>query len=176
MSLEIGDAILEIGHGNGAHVPDLFAKSGEISYCGLEISSLMHEEAKKLNQALLPKTSFHLYDGKEIPAGIGPFTKIFSVNTLYFIENPKQFLMEVSERASKEAELYLSIVDKSFMEKRPFQKHGFRLYGREEIEELIADSPFAIRKICKGEEMIETNMGEKLDRAYLIIEAIKKES
>ncbi|MEM6806745.1 MAG: class I SAM-dependent methyltransferase, partial [Bacteroidota bacterium] len=88
LDVKEGDSILEIGHGNGSHVADLFEKTSKITYKGLDISSLMNEEAQKRNQELIRqnKVDFQLYDGEQIPMEIGLFTKIFSVNTLYFIQ------------------------------------------------------------------------------------------
>jgi protein-L-isoaspartate O-methyltransferase len=60
LELNTGEDVLEIGHGNAAHLEFVLNQSDEIRYSGLEIPQTMHEEAKRLNEKLAKKYDFHL--------------------------------------------------------------------------------------------------------------------
>src|SRR5690606_39310862 len=69
----------------------------EIQYFGIDISALMHKEAVTANQTYIQnnRADFQLYDGLELPYPKNLFDGIFSVNTVYFWENPQAFLHEI---------------------------------------------------------------------------------
>ncbi len=57
-----------------------------IHFTGLETSTLMYEEACRINHQLTGNNQidFKLYDGMNIPFPDNSFNKVFTVNTLYF--------------------------------------------------------------------------------------------
>ena len=55
MNLKDNSSVLEIGHGNCGHLKYLLGTANNLKYVGLEISSLMSKEAKKINNPLLNK-------------------------------------------------------------------------------------------------------------------------
>ena len=65
LKLPFSAHLLEIGHGNAAHLPLLQQIAG-LHYTGLEVSSLMQQEAMRLNQAAVAAhmAEFRHYDGK----------------------------------------------------------------------------------------------------------------
>ena len=67
LELRPGESLIEIGHGSGAHVPELLQKYKTLSYSGLEISSTMHEQAKDGNRGFSSQAKFKLYDGQSLP-------------------------------------------------------------------------------------------------------------
>lgn len=48
-----GECILEVGHGNGAHIPKLTKNLKNYSFHGAEISEVMHLEANNNNKELI---------------------------------------------------------------------------------------------------------------------------
>ena len=90
--------LLEIGFGNGAHLPYLFAKAPYIHYTGVERSKQMTMDATDLNHELVAQ-------GKAVflhtPTGSLPslphesFEVCFSVNTYYFITDLKAYFHEI---------------------------------------------------------------------------------
>lgn len=75
--------VLELGHGNANHLADFLA-ANKFHYTGLELSSTMHEIAKKTyqNERAINKVKFELYDGTNLPYADHSFQRIFTVNTL----------------------------------------------------------------------------------------------
>lgn len=98
LELSKNDILLEIGHGNSGHLEKIYKKGKNIQYSGLEISETIKLEAEKINEKLLKKLqgTFFLYDGIKIPSPENYFDEIFTVNTIYFWENPKDFIAEIN--------------------------------------------------------------------------------
>ena len=75
LSVEDGNHILEIGHGNGRHVENLLARAENLRYIGIDISETMHIEAEKNNTKFQDKAEFVLYEGEILPFRIKLSTK-----------------------------------------------------------------------------------------------------
>src|SRR5690606_33493597 len=89
LDIKNSDSIIEIGPGNGAHLPQLLNQAENLTYSGLEISPTMINEAKRRNNQYIlnGKIDFSLYDGLHLPKE-RIFDKFFTVNTLYFWQDP----------------------------------------------------------------------------------------
>lgn len=168
LNLTSGDSILELGHGNADHLKTLFFQSDEILYTGLEISSLMNQKAKELNSVFVNsrKADFVLYDGKTIPFSDNQFDKLFTVNTLYFWENPSELLTELSRVLKPKALFSLTFAHRSFMETLPFTPFGFKLYNPDEAIELVNQSPFILKLQDQQKEVVMTKDGQSVERQF----------
>lgn len=172
--LEDGEKILEIGHGNAGHLKSILDKAKELKYTGIDISETMNKEAGNLNKEFKDQAEFILYEGKKLPFEDGVFDKIFTVNTVYFWENPVDFLNEIYRVLKDSGTFVLTFGQKDFMEKLPFTAYDFRLYNNSELEELISQSHFKRMKISEKEEEIKSKTGnETINRIYTVL-TIKK--
>jgi ubiquinone/menaquinone biosynthesis C-methylase UbiE len=166
--------ILEIGHGNAAHLKSIMSLAKNLRYTGIDISETMHYEAKRLNKEFESQTDFVLYEGRKLPFQDRAFDKIFTVNTVYFWENPVEFLNEIYRVLKDDGTFVLTFGQKEFMEKLPFTEYDFILYNNSEMEELISKSHFKRMKTSEKEEEIKSKTGnETIQRIYTIL-TIKK--
>lgn len=176
LSVSEGDVVLEIGPGNAGHVAKLLEGLQEVSYTGADISQTMVEEATKMNEGLVQqgKVSFRLSDGKSLPFEDDKFTRIVTVNTLYFWENPADYAAEI-HRVLKPGGLFvLAIADKTFMEKLSFTQYGFQLYHKEDAEKLLKDAGFSIDKIVEEIDIVTgRNVEQPVERDIIMIVARK---
>jgi SAM-dependent methyltransferase len=62
-----------------------------------------------------------LYEGKKLPFEDETFDKIFTVNTVYFWENPVEFLNEIYRVLKDDGTFVLTFGQRDFMEKLPLQ-------------------------------------------------------
>src|SRR5690606_27632018 len=98
MRINAHDKVLEIGFGNGKHVPYLLSRALGISYQGVEISETMIAQAKANNLELVESgtVNFVLSDNR---SGWGEveqqFNSCFSINSVYFWEDPIQYLHQI---------------------------------------------------------------------------------
>lgn len=172
--MEDDQHILEIGHGNAGHLKSIMSLAKNLRYTGVDISETMHNEAKRLNKEFENQADFILYEGKKLPFKDGTFNKIFTVNTVYFWENPVEFLNEIYRVLKDDGTFVLTFGQRDFMEKLPFTEYDFTLYNNNEMEELISKSHFKRMKISEKKEEIKSKTGEEtIQRIYTIL-TIKK--
>ena len=144
MDILPGDVLLEIGHGNGEHVPQFFEAVPHMWYQGLELSWLMHHEAMRFNQAsvAIGKAHFTVYDGDTFPFSDQTFDKIMTVNTLDVLCDPLRFLSEAHRTLKAGGAFGVAFTSREFMRSLSFISPNFRLYEIEEIRQLISSSGF----------------------------------
>ena len=171
LNLDKNDVVLELGHGNCGHLPFLMKQAKNLKYFGLEISELMQQEAIKSNQNYIKNNSadFRLYNGTEIFFDGETFDKIFTVNTLYFWQNPNLLLNEIYRVLKPNGIFALTFADKSFMEKLPFTPFGFNLYSLKDVEELLQKNQFKILKSISQTEQVFSKTNEMVNRTFFTI-------
>ena len=176
--LDIGDSdsVLELGHGNAGHLKELLQQADNIRYCGLEISPLMYEQASLLNQPLTNDydIEFGLYDGLTLPFADKQFDKIFSVNTLYFWQDPKQLMDELARCLKVGGVLVLSYGQKQFMQTLPFVGSEFALYDDNEVSELTQNTPLKISKFEHQQDKAISKTGDMVDRYFTVVKMVKE--
>lgn len=168
LSIQDNDTILELGHGNGKHLAYILTQRSNLSYHGLEISELMHQEAMRINQESIDKHQafFHLYDGSNIPFSDNYFDKIFTVNTIYFWNDPKSMISELYRVIKPNGLLNITFAQEDFMEKLPFTHFNFTLYNNEKIKKLFEDTPFQTVSQNTQKETVKSKMGDLIDRDF----------
>ena len=172
--IEDDENILEIGHGNAAHLKNILNLAKNLKYTGIDISETMYNEARKLNEEFKNQADFILYDGAELPFENETFHKIFTVNTVYFWEKPVEFLNEIYRILKDDGTFVLTFGQRDFMEKLPFTEYDFTLYNNNEMEELISKTHFKRMKISEKEENIKSKTAnETIHRIYTVL-TIKK--
>lgn len=171
LHISTGDVILELGHGNAAHLEYLMEQSTHLKYYGLEMSELMFQEARQINRNYVSQKQafFSLYDGNEIPFPDAHFNKIFTVNTLYFWQEPVKFLLEIYRVLDNKGIFSLTFAQESFMKKLPFTEFEFELYDTEKVEKLISQTPFKITNSETQTEKVKSKTGELVDREFTTI-------
>jgi len=175
LNISNGDLILELGHGNCKHLPEILNKAENTSYYGLEISELMQKQAAENNSAATQgnKASFHLYDGKKIPFSDNTFHKILTVNTIYFWEDAEAFIKEIYRVLKPEGYFAIGFADKDFMESLPFTAYGFDLYSKEMIYSLAEVAGFHVIDISAFTEKIKSKAGDEVERLFYVAVAQK---
>lgn len=161
--------ILELGHGNAAHLPYLLEQAAGLVYSGLELSELMHTEAKRINDTLLHRADFTLYDGIIFPFPENFFDKVFTVNTIYFWQQPLDTLNECYRVMKPGGRLCITFGEASFMQQLPFTQFGFTLYSSDTVTALAGNTPFTITGIESQKELIKSKTGESIERTFSTI-------
>ena len=169
-----GNNILEIGMGNGYFVKDILQNVNHVQYTGVDFSAVMVEEAKKLNAAWIYKgqAKFILSNAAALPFADATFNKIFSINTIYFWDDPAAILAEIKRVLQPKGRLIVALRPKRLMKNYPFTQYGFTMYTREEVIQLLTTNGLIITQaIEKQEPDFELN-GEMVKIENLIIEAV----
>jgi len=146
LQLSANDKVLEIGMGNGYFVKNILAVHNSINYTGCDFSEIMVNEARNLNDKFIAsgQAEFHISNANELPFESGVFDKVFTINTLYFWENPKNVLAEIWRVLKPKGQITISIRPKSVMQHYPFVKYGFNMFSKEDLKELVANNNFKV--------------------------------
>ena len=164
------ERILELGPGNANHLVELFNMADNLQYSGLDISELMKEEAQKfINENGLEKNAdFQLYDGTNIPFPSDTFDKIFTVNTIYFWQQPVNLLNELNRILKPNGILFITFVDKETMEQLTFTEYGFTKYDKNTFHDLAENCKLKAKEINQYLEIIKSKMLGEVERKYSI--------
>ena len=144
LALEPGDRLLELGFGSGY----LLEKVLENHLCnfaaGADISPEMvnHVGARLRPYVEAGKAQIRHGDIEAIPFADGAFTKLCSVNTLYFWKDPQRALAECRRVLKAGGRLALCFNAKSELAKWPGHVHGFTLYELADVEAMLAAAGF----------------------------------
>lgn len=172
--IEDNEHILEIGHGNAAHVKSILNKAQNVKYTGVDISETMYNEARRLNSGYKDHADFVLYEGEKLPFEDKTFSKIFTVNTVYFWQNPVGYLNEIYRVLQNNGSFVLTFGQRDFMETLPFTQFGFTLYNTDEMVDIVSKSQFKRVKVSEKKEEIKSKTGnETITRKYTVL-TIKK--
>ncbi|HYF68012.1 MAG TPA: methyltransferase domain-containing protein [Ohtaekwangia sp.] len=173
-----GDNILEIGMGNGFFVNEIISGDPSIRYTGCDFSEAMVVEATRLNEDLVKKgrAKFIHAAADNIPFAANAFNKVFTVNTLYFWEDPSRTLNEIRRLLTLHGQLIIAIRPRSSMEQLPFVKYGFTMFSKEELIDLLSRNSFKVLNIGEKAEPEQELNGEKISMKSLIVVAVKDEA
>lgn len=154
LDIQRGDRILELGMGNGYFVKEILSVQPDVKYTGLDISSLMVEQSLHLNQRFIDQgqADFILRTPGPVPFSDDEFNKIFTINTLYFWEEPIHELKELKRVLTDDGILIISIRPKEVMKNYPFTKYGFNMYSESEVVELLEKNSFQVISILRRQE------------------------
>lgn len=173
LCLKDEDSVLEIGHGNGAHIANLLKHARGLKYFGADISATMIAQAEHINAELIQQksVSFSLTDGETLPFETQSLDKVFTVNTIYFWKNPSQYLAKIKRILKPNGSLVIAFADKIFMQKLPFTRYGFNLFEKEAVLDLLKSAGFLEINFQQNEEQIQSNAGNLVDRTYHVASA-----
>ncbi len=171
LNIKSGNSILELGHGNAGHVEFIFEQVENLKYYGLEMSELMFQEARQINRNFVSQKQafFSLYDGNVIPFQDTFFDKIFTVNTIYFWQEPEKLLAEIYRLLKPNGIFCITFAEESFMKQLPFTQFEFELYSTEKVEQLVQKTLFKILYKETLTEKVKTKTAELVDRDYTTI-------
>ncbi|WMD22866.1 class I SAM-dependent methyltransferase [Achromobacter seleniivolatilans] len=177
LGLTEGGTLLEIGHGNAAHVPGLLQACPEIRFQGLDVSSLMRDEAARLNHAAVQRglAVFTQYDGGCFPFSAQQFDAAMSVNTVYFLPQPLAFLEETYRVLRPGAPFSLAFADKAFMRQQAFAQHGFSLFGTDEMVALLEAAQFKVLGVETHQDIMPSAHahGAGVARLFHVVQAVR---
>ena len=154
LHLEPGDEVLEIGMGNGYFAKEVLAVHPGINYTGMDFSELMVEESITLNQQFINegRARFHLGAANQLPYPDAAFSKIFTINTVYFWGDANQELKEMKRVLKPGGIFAIGIRSKETMQQMPFTQHGFVKYDKNALEEKLRTNGFTtVSSVEKGE-------------------------
>ena len=171
LNLTAGDHVLEIGMANGFFVNEIFAKYGDILYTGCDFSELMVRESIKINAELVgkQKASFYCDRADQLSLKDQSVDRIFTINTLYFWENPENILAELKRVLKQDGQLLITIRPKEYMQHFEFTKYGFNMYSKDEAVDLLEKNGFTVIEVLTRLDPPIEMMGMQIEPESLIL-------
>jgi SAM-dependent methyltransferase len=168
-----GNAIFEVGFGNGHLVPELLSLADALTYAGIDISETMVSEARRFNADLVAqgRVIAQLAASSRIPFPDATFDRALALNTIYFWDNPFQDLSEIRRMLRAGGWLVLGAIDPAGTKANPVFKHGFRLYAREQIADLLRAAGFSKSSTTVFTENRAAPDGSRFTTDYFIVTA-----
>lgn len=175
MRINAQDKILEIGFGNGKHVPYLLAQARDVTYHGIEISEAMIEQACANNPELVESgiVNFVLNNKLVLAQLEEQFNSCFSINSIYFWEDPAQYFHQIYRSLKPGGELIITCIDKTFGQELPFTQHGFHFLNEVEVKQLMDQASFQQIQMDKFIDHAVSKDGQQVDRPYWVARGIK---
>lgn len=152
LSLETEDSVIEIGFGGGGLLEQIVL-TGKYQYvAGIDRSvDMVRQVDRRLNRMPGSKVDLRQGEIEKIPFGVDSFTKLCSVNTLYFWEHPEVAMAECQRVLRPGGRMTLCFNSKQNLIDWPVHRHGFKLYEIEEVEDLFSSAGFESLEVASDE-------------------------
>lgn len=170
LNIKENQEILEIGFGNGKHLPHLLSRAAGLSYRGVDISEVMVQEATDNNPS--ENAGFFLTDGSgklDFPGET--FDGCFTVNTLYFWPDVPLQLAEIRRILKPSGKFILAFIEQEFGRRLPFTQTGFTFYGKEELSQHLISAGFHKISYEDFTENVLSKDGQPVVRPFTVLTA-----
>lgn len=138
------DVFLDVGFGGGYLLGRAFdlVRLGRVS--GVDVSPLMVAHCRRRFRDHLesPRIDIRCSSVEALPFDTGTFTKVCSVNSIFFWPDPKAALAEVFRVTSIDGKLVLVFTSLESIRSRGFARHGLNLFSSGELQQLFEKSGF----------------------------------
>lgn len=144
LAVQPADRVLEVGFGGGELLGRLAAGATEGLVVGVDFAPEMVERGAKQYRVPVEagRVAVRCANAEALPYPDGHFTKICTVNTLYFWDDPARVLAELHRVLAESGLLVIGFAPKSAMQDRPFVAYGFTLYEADEVGSMMEKAGF----------------------------------
>ncbi len=175
-ALDIQDhqQIVEIGMGNGFFVKEILSRAENVNYTGCDYSEDMVNAASTLNAEFVTKGNarFVKTTADELPFEFHSIDTLFTVNTLYFWDDPSTTLSEFMKVLKPDGKLVITIRPGHCLKKYPTTKYNFTHYEREDLTMLLEKNQFQVLKCIEVTEQQKVEiLGESFASEFLVVVA-----
>ena len=144
LDLQSRDVVLEIGFGGGYLLAKMIDSQIPERIVGIDPQLDVIKIGKKKFKTAISQGDIELQQasGESLPYGENTFTKICTVNTLYFWSDPQRFLEECDRVLQPQGKLIICYNSPEFLEQSKLTQHGFTAYQPEDLESLMGNAGF----------------------------------
>ena len=157
LALGADDRLLELGFGSGYLLERVLANRQCAFVAGVDVSQEMVKQVSGRLRRHIKAGMAEIRHGdiEAIPYAEGEFSKLCSVNTLYFWRNPMLALAECRRVLRAGGRFVLCFNAKEDMIQWPGHAHGFTLYELAEVETMLAASGFSAIETASEKDAVQ---------------------
>lgn len=149
MEIEPGQRVLDVGFGGGGTFPLMFDRTGDATVAGIDISPEMvaraqHRWRREVGDGLLDLRQGSV---ESLPWPDGSFDAVTTINTIYFWPDLDAGLREIRRVLKTGGRLVIGMRSEEALGKLPIARHGFRLYGMDNLMSRLENSGFGSIRI-----------------------------
>lgn len=138
LELAPGERALEIGFGGGYLLNRMNRLLGSGSLSGVDISPAMVAYCRRR----FKEADLRCAAVDALPFPSGRFSKIVSVNSIFYWPEPAAGLAELRRVCCPGGRLVLVFTDRFSLQNRPFSKGGIRLFSGEEVDAMLKSAGY----------------------------------
>ncbi|MBN1994867.1 MAG: methyltransferase domain-containing protein [Anaerolineae bacterium] len=145
LALTPSDRVLEIGFGGGYLIERIAGVTTAGFVAGVDVSAMMVTFCQKRYPALFEagKLDLRCAPAESLPFPDGRFTKICSVNSIFYWQNPIQAFAEIRRVLADEGLLVLCFTAKESLENKGFaQQDRLTLYQAGDVQQMMVAAGF----------------------------------
>jgi ubiquinone/menaquinone biosynthesis C-methylase UbiE len=145
MSVQSDDRILEIGCGTGKLISRMARQMSRGFIEGIDFSNEMVSIARRRNKKNIAKGKVEILEGNfdEMPHEKEKFSKVCSVNTLYFWPVPAHTATITARILQPGGKLFLAFEDMEQLKQRKLDHEIFTIYSQEEVVDILVKAGYS---------------------------------
>ena len=149
---QVGEAVLDIGAGNGLSLRHLASHVGEGTVVGVDHSPVMCRRAEKNNKSLIDEGPVLVVCAcsDDLPFETGHFDAAMSVHTLYFWDPAEPHFKEIARVLRPGGRLVLAFRPDTDPATSDFPNSIYTFRSIEEVEDLVISCGFENVRFTKG--------------------------
>ena len=148
LSLTDLDNVLDIGCGSG-YVLNMMAKRHGSVFTGLDFSESMIQAAVSRNRLYINsgKMKFSHGDFSAMTFADGSFSKVFTINTVYFWENPDSVMVGI-KRVLKPGGLFINtFYSNETLDRFSHTRQGYKRFSEKQLTDFGTDAGFSVKSV-----------------------------
>ena len=144
LNLQSKDAVLEIGFGGGYLLEKIINSQIPHRIAGIDPQTDVINMGKKKFKNAIATGDLELQQasGDSLPYENNTFSKICTVNTVYFWSDPQAVLAECRRVLLPQGDLVICYNSPAFLQQAKLTNYGFKTYEPEALESLMQNSGF----------------------------------
>ena len=145
LPLSGSDSVLDIGCGNG-YVLNMLARQHDCAFTGIDISRSIIHAASRRNRSYIKSGKMKLMprDVNEMPFPDECYSKIYTINTVYFWDNPGKTMLQI-RRVLKPGGIFVNALYTSeTLSRFSHTKHGYKRFTEEQLVDMGESVGFTV--------------------------------
>jgi len=144
LELRQDDRVLDIGFGGGYLLERIIPNVQQGLIAGIDVSPVMVGNFRARYPEAIKSGRIDIQCGRAemTPFPDGYFTKVSSVNSIFYWSDVEQGIAEIYRILRKEGRAVLTYTCKRDLEKKGFVQYGVRTYEKEEIHQMLIKAGF----------------------------------